>query len=581
MKCANCHYDNSPSARNCAKCGAPLALPTGADDGQFSDDVKIYTRAADRSAGNAANGHVPASKSAPAGTYRTASGGHRAAPASRKARGRSSRRRSRKSPMLVLAVILLVLLSLSVIAMCLMTFTTAGQRWKASRGMNAPASAYWQLGDEAAREGNTDQALSYYESAFSRDPDSYEGAIKLAQALETSGNTERAERAYRKAISLIPNLRLPYDELLRLMKANDADSSSMIDLLQLAYQNTSDETYRTQLNAYIPSSVRFDPEEGTYDTPVLLQMASQADSQIYYTTDGSTPTVFSQHYTEPVELSEGTYTVKAISYNNGLYSGEASHTYTIVLPKVESPAFTSQPGKYESDESYGKTITVVVPEGCTVYYTTDGTTPTTSSTVYGEEGIRLGTGKFNVQLLAVDADNQKSAVVSAEYTVLEKLKEPFNDSDQFLSFRVGSTTLDNVGEKFKNVLNVTGDRNSVFTQEYRFGEVTFTVVNGTPVVTSVIVRNDDITAVRGTMVNMDVNDVINLFRNEQQKINGNEKPLYSDPERGDYGWCVYNDEHDIVSVNYQYERDGAQLVELHYTIRDDRVIQIEYCVSDK
>ena len=256
-----------------------------------------------------------------------------------------------RNKLMIGGIVLLSLMALLLLVICFLTFTPTGQRWKATVGLNAPATAYWQLGDEALEAGDAAKAAEYYESALSRDSSDYDGAIRLAQTLMSIGNTERAERAYRLAITLRPTESAPYEQVISLMRARNASESEMVSILRLAYQNTADENYHTQLLEYGPSPVRFDPEEGEYSYAIKLQMASDEGAVIYYTTDGSQPTIYSSKYVLPIELGEGVFNVRAIAYLNDLYSGESSKTYTIAFPTVEAPQFASKPGKYPADET--------------------------------------------------------------------------------------------------------------------------------------------------------------------------------------------------------------------------------------
>lgn len=483
-----------------------------------------------------------------------------------------------KNTPMIAGICVLSGLALVMLVICFMTFTAVGQRWKASMGLNAPAAVYWQLGDEALAAGDKLSAANYYDSAFSRDSSNYDGALKLAAALTDAGNVERAERAYRKAISLDPTRTEAYDSVIELMIARGADDAEMVDMLRLAYQNTAEAEYNTLLLTYGPSTVRFDPEEGTYDYAVKLQMACDEGATIYYTTDGTQPTIYSNKYVLPIELGEGVFTVRAIAYYNELYSGETSKTYTIAFPTVPAPQFNSKPGKYAADEDGRKLISVTVPEGCTVYYTTDGSAPTTDSSEY-DDGISLKPGTYTLRMIAVDADGQTSSETSAEYQIIEELQAAFNDEDSFLSFRVDVTTQDDVNNQFKKLLETTGDTGTFFTQHYNFGEVDFTVKNGVPLVTAVRITNSDITGVRGTKVGWSARDVIELFRNEQNEIVDGEQVLYT-LEDNQYGWVEYTSSGVMTSINYMYVRGGTQLVELHYTIEDNRVVGMEYCISD-
>lgn len=483
-----------------------------------------------------------------------------------------------KNTPIIAGICVLSGLALVLLVICFVTFTSVGQRWKATIGLNAPAEIYWQLGDEALASGDTQRAADYFNSAFSRDSSNYDGALKLAEALTSVGNTERAERAYRKAISLDPTRTEAYDSVIELMTARGASDSEMVDMLKLAYQNTANADYNSLLLTYGPSSVRFDPDEGTYEYAVKLQMACDDGATIYYTTDGSQPTIYSNKYVLPIELGEGVFTVRAIAYRNDLYSGETHKTYTITFPTVPAPQFNSKPGKYAAGENGRKVINVTVPDDCTVYYTTDGSAPTVDSHEY-DDGISLEPGSYTLRMIAVNSDGQTSSETSAEYQIIGELKAAFNDEDSFLSFRVDVTTQDDVNEQFKKLLETTGDTSTFFTQHYNFGEVDFTVKSGVPLVTAVRITNSDITGVRGTKVGWSAQDVLDEFRNEQNEAFNGEQVLYT-LEGDQYGWIEYNSAGVMTSINYMYVRNGSQLVELHYAIENSEVAAMEYCISD-
>lgn len=483
-----------------------------------------------------------------------------------------------RNKLMIGGIVLLSLMALLLLVICFLTFTPTGQRWKATVGLNAPATAYWQLGDEVLAAGDAAKAAEYYESALSRDSSDYDGAVRLAQTLMSIGNTERAERAYRLAITLRPTESAPYEQVISLMRARNASESEMVSILRLAYQNTADENYHTQLLEYGPSPVRFDPEEGEYSYAIKLQMASDEGAVIYYTTDGSQPTIYSSKYVLPIELGEGVFNVRAIAYLNDLYSGESSKTYTIAFPTVEAPQFASKPGKYSADDDGAKVIKVNVPDSCTVFYTTDGSEPTADSSEYSD-GIRLKPGTYKVRMIARNADGVFSSETSADYEIIGELKAAFSDEDRFKSFYVDVTTQDDVNKQFKKLVSTSGDTNTFFTQHYSFGEVDFTVKNGTPVVTAVRIINNDIRGVRDTKVGWAAEDVIALFRDEKHARSGSERELYT-LDNDQYGWVEYDSGDEISSINYMYTRNGNQLVELHYTVTDGKVSAMEYCISD-
>jgi len=110
---------------------------------------------------------------------------------------------------------------------------------------------------------------------------------------------------------------------------------------------------------------------------VTLSSASTA-ALIFYTTNGSNPTASSARYTSPITVS-ASETLKAIAIATGYTpSSVVSATYYITAPP-SLPIFTPAGGTYNNSQSITLSDTGT---GASFYYTTDGSTPTTSSPKY-------------------------------------------------------------------------------------------------------------------------------------------------------------------------------------------------------
>ena len=94
-------------------------------------------------------------------------------------------------------------------------------------------------------------------------------------------------------------------------------------------------------------------------------------------------------------------------------SNVASATYTIQQPQqVATPAFSPASGTYTSSV----TVTITVRHaGATIHYTTDGSTPTTSSPTY--TGRVAVTQTTTVRAMAAASGMTNSNVASATYTI--------------------------------------------------------------------------------------------------------------------------------------------------------------------
>ena len=133
---------------------------------------------------------------------------------------------------------------------------------------------------------------------------------------------------------------------------------------------------------------------------------------IYYTIDGTEPTTSSTKYTGAFTLSSNA-TVKAIAVKSGWNNSDvASASFTYTVETVATPTITPNGGELK----YGNnTVTIAcATDGATIYYTTNGANPTTSSTKY--TGAFTLTSNATVKAIAVKTGWNNSSVASASFT---------------------------------------------------------------------------------------------------------------------------------------------------------------------
>ena len=158
----------------------------------------------------------------------------------------------------------------------------------------------------------------------------------------------------------------------------------------------------------------FSPAAGTYTSAQTVTISdTTSGAAIYYTTNGTTPTTSSTKYSTPVSVSS-TETIEAIAVASGYTnSAVASAAYTINIPQTAAtPTFSPAGGSYNSAQSVTISDTTT---GAAIYYTTNGTTPTTSSTKYSA-AISVGSSE-TIQAIAAASGYNNSAIASASYSI--------------------------------------------------------------------------------------------------------------------------------------------------------------------
>lgn len=161
----------------------------------------------------------------------------------------------------------------------------------------------------------------------------------------------------------------------------------------------------------------FSMEPGTYShtLQLILSHTEREEGAIYYTTDGTTPDVYSSVYHSPISIDEGTTIIRAVFIrSDGVQSEEADGTYKVVFEYPDEPVFSVAEGQYVG----GFLVSIRAGAGSKIYYTTNGEEPDRYSTRYTGP-IQINPGLTVLQAVAVDENNRESGVVEVIYDVKE------------------------------------------------------------------------------------------------------------------------------------------------------------------
>lgn len=173
-----------------------------------------------------------------------------------------------------------------------------------------------------------------------------------------------------------------------------------------------------------PSNPTLQPSGGTevtYTHSVTVTMLCDTEGAIIrYTTDGTTPSLSNGIlYNGPITLSQDTsnqikiHNISAVAIKNGVLSDVVDGMYKVVR-QVEAVLISVTGNEYSS----ARTVTMTCPTpDSTIYYTEDGTTPTTESSVYDKSNKPVISTNSTIKAVAVCEGWRMSSVSSKDIVV--------------------------------------------------------------------------------------------------------------------------------------------------------------------
>lgn len=172
--------------------------------------------------------------------------------------------------------------------------------------------------------GNSRLSSWFYDMAYIFSDHDENVAVELANQYKTRGNYTKAEYTLTVAINNEPSAEL-YENLSKTFVQQDKllDAVTMLD-------NIADSQIKAQLDAARPEAPTSDYAAGYYSKYMDIHLHASPDTAIYYTTDGSYPSVEGPVYEGGISLPAGETTVYAVAVDkNGLVSPVTVLGYTV------------------------------------------------------------------------------------------------------------------------------------------------------------------------------------------------------------------------------------------------------------
>ncbi len=215
--------------------------------------------------------------------------------------------------------------------------------------------------------------------------------------------------------------------------AGDVDGSGNIDALDLAL-----------IKQYLLKAISWFPkEQPTVPSGLTSTALTDTGLTLSWTSSSGIDAISRYEVKRQGDNSTVTLNASGTSYNDTGLTASTSYTYTIVaidimgrrseessplniitnvaMPRVAAPTFSPAAGTYAA----AQTVTIsCITSGAAIYYTTDESTPTTSSQVYS--GPITVSANTTIKAYAVKAGMPDSEVVSSTYSINTSPSAPIN-----------------------------------------------------------------------------------------------------------------------------------------------------------
>lgn len=282
-----------------------------------------------------------------------------------------------------------------------------------------------KMAQKEASMQNYELAMQHYARALAIHPTEIDCRMEMAAITMRQENYNAATVLLQEVIQLDNSRMDAYEALITIY-----EKQGQYEQIRNLAKYSNDPKILQLFSDYLVEKPVLYPEGGNHDTAITITMVSMNDEPIYYTTDGSDPTINGMLYEKGIAITRSTiFTIRAVCKNpkNGIYSEEVKKEYEIVIVPPAAPRAFPAGGSVFSEQAY---ITLKAGEECSIYYTWDGTVPTADSEKYTAP-IAVPEGEYILFAIAVNEHTGLiSEVMQESYTYIAETEEGIEDNPE-------------------------------------------------------------------------------------------------------------------------------------------------------
>ena len=189
---------------------------------------------------------------------------------------------------------------------------------------------YKSKGNAKVEKGQYVQAIDDFNTARSWKKKKQEIYLLLADAYAKAEDFDSAGSIIDEAIQKKITTKQSGLEELYVMRVKVLTTAGRLSEAANYINSLEDQYIRKRIEASRPADLAYTPQQGSYDRTQKMTITVREGETVYYTTDGSYPTKFSNIYVEPITIANGTTRITAVSVNTeGLVSPVLSAEFTI------------------------------------------------------------------------------------------------------------------------------------------------------------------------------------------------------------------------------------------------------------